>query len=112
MALCLPACDPVDPTTCAEGLTCYAFDAGAVCIPDAGQGQQGDACEHPEGCDPDLLCVDVPDLSDCPGILGCCTAACDVTDPACPDGLVCVAYYGENDPTPKGSENLGACIDP
>ena len=114
ISICLPACDPVDPTTCADGLGCYVFDDGAVCIPDfpAEPGQAGAPCEHPVGCDRGLLCAEAAAVPDCGGAIGCCTPACDLTAPSCADGLVCTPYYDDNVPASRRWDDVGVCTLP
>ena len=115
LGLCYRACDPVDPNACPPGQGCYASYGGLVCVPDASgrDGAQGDPCEFVNACDPGLLCTGAASLDGCTGASGCCTAACDLDAPSCPDGLTCTPLYDGTEPeVPPGFEHVGVCTSP
>ena len=96
----------------------------SVSFPASGEeGQEYDACEYGNACDPGLLCAGLgnDDSGKCDAqVIGCCLAFCDLTAPApqCtsaqdnPNSLVeCVSWYEEG-MAPPGYENVGVCIVP
>jgi cysteine-rich repeat protein len=110
-SFCGPLCDPV-LQDCADGSGCYPFDVYAWgCAPDASldEGYQDGMCEFTNACDAGLVCLDPMYVPNCVSMAGCCTALCDVDDPACPSGMVCVQWYGDDD-APEGLEHVGACV--
>ncbi|MEM7152267.1 MAG: hypothetical protein AAF799_05460 [Myxococcota bacterium] len=114
IAVCVPACSPLQPGDCAEGQGCYPVDDDWVCAPDASgeMGAYGDPCEFINVCDPGLVCVGSSAVPGCEGS-GCCTNVCDLDDPQCNDtelGVECVPWYDSN--APFGYEHLGACVLP
>ncbi len=105
--LCYDVCDPL-LQDCAPGDTCVPVGNDSfACFPVAGAGEQGDACEFVNVCEPGLFCM--------PGTLlpgsqhpSACTTVCDVSSPSCPGGLDCIAFFAEGN-APAGSENVGVC---
>lgn len=120
--LCLPNCDPL-LQDCADGQACYPINDAWSCAPDASgeTGVYGDPCEFINVCDPGYVCLDastVPPGQMCEGAAGCCTAVCDLTDPAGNDqcegvagGQSCEAWYAEG-MVPPGYEDVGVCAIP
>jgi len=103
---CLLLCDPLIQD-CDVGDACLASpDLDFVCVPQ-GEGQQGDACEYINGCEPGLACVAAEGFP----MPGGCTPFCDLGDPLCPDALECVAFYAEGEETP-GNADVGLCVTP
>lgn len=115
LAVCLPACSPID-SACAAGEVCVPRPNDGtvfVCVPDISgeDGQAFDDCEYSNACDPGLGCMNVALASDCdPGAVGCCLPFCDLTQPnTCPgQGLECLAWY-EPGYEPPGLEDVGLC---
>ncbi len=110
--LCLPLCDPLNPT-CAAGEGCYPEPNGFFCTQHAGSmGAYGEPCEFLNVCDPGSWCADTTAVPGCNAAFGCCTPICDVTAPnACPDlatGQICVPFY-KTGMAPTGYENVGYC---
>jgi hypothetical protein len=110
--LCLPACDPRDPTACAEGDGCYPTWDGFACLPFGAQVLSDHptdfGCDFPASCEPGTLCYAdevSPQCDDPP----CCADWCDTEDPdPCPAGGMCTPFY-EAGAAPTGFETLGWC---
>lgn len=98
MELCFPVgdCDPLDPSSCAQGLACGIVDpTGAVaCLP-ATDVQPGDACGPTSSCAAGALCVN----SHCRTL--CRAEACG--EPACAPGQGTCVHYNRD---PQG---VGEC---
>jgi hypothetical protein len=111
--LCLPTCDPFEPT-CSGGHHCHPTPHAPevfACIPDTAApiGAAFDACDH-TNCAPGLLCAE-PEAAavECAPDTNCCTPLCDLDAPACPGaGQTCLPYY-EIGQAPAGLENVGRC---
>ncbi|MEM9454794.1 MAG: hypothetical protein AAGF11_11490 [Myxococcota bacterium] len=116
LPLCIPVCNPLDPTDCAANEGCYPVGAYFQCAPDASgmMGVQGDPCEFINVCDNGLICVEPALIPGCIGASGCCTATCDVNDPApgCPVGTDCVPYYPGGGAPDMCLEDVGVCAIP
>ncbi len=119
IVLCLPACDPI-LQDCPDGQACYPINDGFACAPDASgeMGVYGDPCEFINVCDPGLFCVNPEVVPGCAGAIGCCSEACDLSDPGgsaqCSGeagGQECVAWYEEGN-EPPGYEDVGVCAIP
>ena len=116
LALCLPVCDPLDPSACAGGDVCLAAGGASqffICVLDAsgaGLGEAGDPCEFVNACDPGLTCLpNSGAFPNCdPGSFGCCSPFCDLTEPSCPRGTACTPWYPEGT-APKCFEDVGVC---
>lgn len=88
MELCFPLdhCDPVDPNSCAAGLSCAIVDpsGGVACLPTT-NAQPGDACGSTSSCAAGSLCVN-----------GQCRMLCSAEtcgEPACAAGQgTCIHY--------------------
>lgn len=109
--LCFPRCTPLDDN-CPVGCGCYAANETFGCFPDASgeEGQQGDACDFLNACDPGLGCVGAQGVDGCPlGGLGCCTSYCELGVGDCPAPHECVPWFSEGEASPL-YENLGACV--
>jgi hypothetical protein len=112
--LCLPVCDPL-ASGCVDSQVCVPLPdvGGFVCVFDGSgdAGQDGDACEYGNECDPGLACVRADVLADCADT-GCCSPFCalDGASP-CVDGEVCAPFFGE-EPPPAGYEDVGVCRAP
>lgn len=115
LAVCLPACSPIE-STCPAGETCIPRPSDAVvfvCVPDRGgdEGQAFDDCKYWDVCDPGLGCMNVALASECdPEAVGCCLPFCDITQPdTCPgQDQECLAWY-EAGYEPPGLEDVGLC---
>ena len=115
--LCLEPCDPL-AQDCPGERSCVAADTHFVCVRDeSGEGGTiGEPCESIAGCDPGLFCLAALAWPGCSG-MACCAPACDLEDPtACdagPDGVECVAWYGERSSPPSTEctpfERIGVC---
>lgn len=116
LPLCIPVCNPLDPSDCAANEGCYPVGEYFQCAPDASgmMGVQGDPCEFINVCDNGLVCVEPPLVPGCVGALGCCTATCDVNDPmpGCPVGTDCVPFYGPGGAPDMCLEEIGICTIP
>jgi hypothetical protein len=119
LPLCVPMCSPL-AQDCPEGSACYPAQDAWDCAPDASgeQGGYGDPCEFLNVCDPGLICLDSSAVPACEGTFGCCSEACDTTDPAgdlqcagAAEGQTCQPWYEEG-AAPLGYENLGVCALP
>lgn len=88
LGLCFEPCNPLSPQ-CDVGETCLQKGGGFACMnPDAS------FLEGPQGCGdavcaPGQRCVQPELLLDCLDE-ACCTETCDLADPLCPGGLVCM----------------------
>ena len=114
-ALCLPNCDPLDPTSCWAGQGCYPVDDHLTCAPDASGDGGGpfETCEFINGCAPGSACLDAEEVGPCESdeAATCCTPFCSLTDPTCPQGTVCVPYHRDGAAAPKLFD-LGFCGSP
>ena len=120
--LCFDKCDPL-AQDCPDGQGCYpdenaAGGTGFICIPQIGPDNTfGDYCWLLSNCAPGFICVTPEFQPDCDGIVGCCTALCDVTEAdTCSSfnpELECVSWY-LNGQTPPSAvlEDVGTCILP
>jgi hypothetical protein len=122
--LCMPECDPLQPTSCADadrpGWTCIPTDIGPacrfVCVPETPRNDgddlsdQGQPCLLWSDCKPGLHCQPAEATACAEGEDGwCCTAFCDPGEPDnCPSPLECVPM-GCEDPN---SSHVGACVLP
>jgi hypothetical protein len=112
LTLCLPACDPL-AQDCEAGLLCLSIgnDLAFVCVPPgSGDGQEFEACELQNSCDPGLACLDSGWATECGGRgFECCLKFCDVTMPTCTgEGAECVPWF-EAGMAPAGLEDVGVC---
>lgn len=122
LALCLPSCDPLDPSSCPADAACrFMPDSDAAfCIPNDGGRvlaptiQCGDEDEE---CAADRVCVSAASYGGC-GSPSCCTAWCDRSQPdadaQCATGRpdhACVPVF-DREPAPAGYEDLGVCALP
>jgi hypothetical protein len=83
-----------------------------VCAPVAAAGSQGEGCGFVNTCDTGLACIGGDIVAGCEDF-ACCSAFCDVSDPADPcmdlgPGMSCVAWYPPGD-APAGLESVGIC---
>lgn len=119
LAVCLPACDPLDVGTCARGETCRYFpaSANAFCLPDQGGEvlvptvQCGSA---DEACDAAEVCISASTFGGC-GDPSCCTAWCDLNDPmadsqcaASRSDHACLPVFDDGS-APRSLAHLGFC---
>ena len=112
IALCLPGCDPVDPSACPDGQACLPRDDAPSrfsCAPESSGdlGKAWDPCDDVVDCNPGLTCVDDIHLPTCP-TSRCCTPYCEHPNPDCQEGFSCVPWYAGNE-APPGFENVGVC---
>jgi hypothetical protein len=102
MDLCFPVgnCDPLDASSCAQGLTCTLVDpTGAVaCVP-AGEAQPGDVCSA-GSCAAGAFCVDTGDGD------SRCRAFCRAEICGAP---VCAADQGTCTRFPRDPAGVGEC---
>lgn len=119
LSICIAECDPIEQD-CEPGFACYPVNDGFTCAADASgpAGAHGDPCRFINACDPGLVCIGADAHSGCDGALGCCSTACDVTDPmadaACTmldAGQTCESWW-VFDMAPRGYENVGVCAIP
>jgi hypothetical protein len=113
LPLCLPACNPLDPTACADNEGCYDAGDGFQCAPDASgaQGAPGDACEFLNVCDPGNFCASSGSVPGCGGSTGCCSPFCTIgDDAACLDGQSCVPWFEEGAAPDECLATIGACV--
>lgn len=110
-SVCLPRCDPTDPTSCARGETCREIYGDLMCVPDFSL-PQGLPCGADEQyCAPDQACLPADELASCADP-ECCTPWCDLSaaDPDLPcgavPGQVCRPYLTT---PPAGFEHVGVC---
>ncbi len=116
--LCLPTCDPL-LGDCEGNDACAPFhDDQFLCTPSWESAAAGVACETFTACAPGLSCQasEVVAPSCDPGIPGCCTPWCDLSDPdpaaSCFDpAQECVPWFAEGGP-PPGFDTLGVCALP
>ena len=102
LSLCVPYCDPLNPTLCSEGQGCYPDEGHFVCAPDV-SGKGGgpfEPCRFANACDPGLGCID-----------DSCTPYCDLSAPDCPLRATCVPFFAEG-MMPPGYEDVGFCDQP
>ncbi|PCC70174.1 hypothetical protein SAMN02745121_03505 [Nannocystis exedens] len=114
--LCLPTCDPFEPT-CPEKHHCHPTWAAPevfACTPDAlpPLGAAFEPCAKTD-CAAGLLCSEPETAAiECAPGFNCCTPLCDLDTPDCPGaGQVCLPYY-EMGQAPAGLEDLGRCALP
>ncbi len=106
-------CDPI-AQNCADGQACYPLVDGFECFGISEAGAQGDACAFIDVCDAGLFCANAAFVEGCMDDVGCCTAFCDLSNPAdpCQDispTMFCVPWYAEGE-APAGLESVGACL--
>ncbi|MFZ6181183.1 hypothetical protein [Nannocystis pusilla] len=113
LTLCLPACDPL-AQDCEADQVCLSAgnDQAFVCVQDASGdgGQEFEACELQNSCDPGLACLDSGWATECGGRgFECCLKFCDVTMPTCTGaGAECAPWF-EAGMAPPGLEDVGVC---
>ncbi len=121
----IPTCDVLEQN-CPEGEKCVPYAAGGEgswneveCTEIIGQAGLGDACTYEGGivptddCDAGLVCTSGEFLDQCEGEF-CCTALCELDDPAACAGLeplICLSYFDPEAP-PGMFEEIGACMSP
>ncbi|MCH9684630.1 MAG: ribulose phosphate epimerase [Deltaproteobacteria bacterium] len=110
--LCLPSCNPLN-VDCPAGQSCVPHPTtNFTCAPDASgdAGAPGDPCKFINTCDPGSFCASIENVPDCTGPAGCCSAFCDLTDPAppCLPGQQCSPWF-DGVPAPPMLDNLGYC---
>lgn len=116
LIVCLPICDPL-VQDCPASDVCIPNPQGEsfVCAPDVSgeEGQEFDACEWANGCDPGHVCLSPDAASECdPMAVGCCIAFCDLSMPTCNgQNAECLPWY-EMGNAPPGEENVGICVIP
>lgn len=114
--VCLETCDPF-LQNCSTGQICGPnWATGAqefVCYLDWSfeEGQEFDACESPNTCDPGLICWDPSQAVECAqNDGGCCLAYCDLDAPSCTgENAECEPFYDDPDAAPPEFANLGIC---
>jgi hypothetical protein len=116
LPICLPTCDPLDPSVCADGQGCYRSGDTFMCAPDASgtDGSLGDPCAYINTCDPGLFCASADFVPGCFSTSGCCTEFCDLdeaNDCTIP-GTECVpAFVPGTEPEPCHTDT-GVCAAP
>jgi hypothetical protein len=112
VTVCLMACDPL-VGDCLEGEGCYPLAGDEtvpmfVCAP-TGNGMTVGG-RHPTHCAAGTVDVGTDALSSCaPNADPCCATLCDLTAPACDDGLTCTPFYEEGT-LPPDLEEIGLCL--
>ena len=114
-SLCLPTCDPLEPT-CHEGQVCTpTVDGPFVCTPGGsndGVGGFGDTCEYANECENGFACVQAELVPGCKGTF-CCTVYCDLNeDMPCPEELECMPWENKNENIPDEYKDVGVCTLP
>ena len=108
VTLCIETCDPL-LQDCGAGLGCFSVVNEFFCIFLGGDVPSGEPCEFLNDCAAGNVCADGATLPDCAGT-SCCTAFCDLGDPAClAAGTECVAFF-EPGRAPAGHEDVGVCL--
>ncbi len=115
IAVCLSACNPLDPSTCPASEGCYPVGDLFLCAPDASDagGADGDQCFNINACDPGLACVGAAALPGCFGGVGCCTPMCEVGDDTpCGAGTSCTSWFVAGQAPDPCWDDLGVCVAP
>lgn len=113
LALCIPACNPLDPEACPDG-GCYAVGDMFHCAPDASgnAGGPGDPCMYINVCDPGLSCVTGDIVPGCDAI-NCCSSLCSIgDDDPCLPGQQCAPFYDEGGAPDPCLAEVGVCASP
>lgn len=114
LVLCLPVCNPLDPSACADGQGCYPIDDLFGCAPDASGdlGAAGEECQYLNACDTGLFCASAAGVPGCDGgSPGCCSAFCTLGDDGnCLAGQDCVPWYEEGLAPDECLGTIGACL--
>lgn len=109
LPVCEVLCDPI-LQDCPAGQGCYAaFDNFVCAMPGAaeGEGNDGDACNTVQSCNPGLICRG--GTAGCPMDGACCTPVCEISGPPeqCEDPSEdCIQAL---DDPPPGLEDVGYC---
>jgi hypothetical protein len=111
LTLCVSGCDPL-AQNCGDGQGCYPTGPEFSCAPVGDPGVQGEACAFINTCAPGLACIGGDVVAGCADP-GCCSAFCDISNPAdpCADlggGMACVAWFADG-MAPMGLEDVGIC---
>jgi hypothetical protein len=115
LPLCLPVCNPLDPSVCAGNETCVPQGNYFFCAPDASgdMGAAGDPCEYLNACDPGLFCANAAGVPGCQGASGCCSSLCPLGDAsACLPGQDCVPWYAQGQAPDDCLGEVAACTIP
>jgi hypothetical protein len=105
------SCDPL-AQDCGGGMGCYVGSADSLfeCqLIDWGI-SEGLPCTDVNDCLPGLLCMSSMLQPDCEGEIACCARLCDLDNPVCPVGTICLSYF--QDGTPPAYDNVGVCLTP
>ncbi len=81
LSVCIPNCD--DDSDCPDTGECN-IESG-YCEPVQGLNSTGDECTSPDDCESGMCFTAAPG--------GYCTSMCNLSDPVCPNGGVCVNYF-------------------
>ena len=116
LPICLPTCDPLDPSVCADGQGCYASGDTFMCAPDASgtEGSAGDPCQYVNACDAGLFCASPDFLPGCFSTAGCCTEYCDTeegNDCTLP-GTECIPLFAAGTEPEPCHTDTGVCATP
>jgi hypothetical protein len=112
LALCLSACNPLDPQACLVGEGCYPVNDLFLCAPDASGmgGAEAEECANINGCDPGFVCVGANAYPGCTGAVGCCTSTCQVGDDSpCAPGTMCSPWFAAGGTEDACWSELGVC---
>ena len=116
LAICTPACNPLDLDSCPTGFTCVdsgAGETGFSCFGAIGSAR-GAPCTSINSCLPGDVCVTSELLSFCdPENIGCCVPFCTQTegDASCPEGWTgCTDWWSDGAPDPC-LDGLGVCTE-
>lgn len=109
--VCLPRCDPTDPTACPADEGCRPIGSDALCVPTVTLPEGLDCSVDGQHCAIEEACWPADELASC-GQAECCTPWCDLSAPD-PD-LPCSAVPGEvcrpfSATPPAGHEHVGVC---
>ncbi|MCA9705416.1 MAG: hypothetical protein KDK70_06195 [Myxococcales bacterium] len=101
-----PQCDPL-ASNCAQS-KCVPDGSTFACTPTMPGMEElgpGEPCSGSVSCQEGLLCL--PGGGSCTGGQGCCVPLCDVSQPQCPSGTVCMPYFSG---TTLCYDDVGVCV--
>lgn len=105
LPLCLPACDPLEPS-CGEGFGCYpGSDSNFVCLRE-GEQVEYDWVFHPE-CPAGTFMANSKQIDGCTDEEPCCASFCDLSaEQPCGPKVECLPYFKLDTPP---FEDVGYC---
>jgi hypothetical protein len=112
IAVCLTACNPLDPAACEAGQGCYPLGGQFLCAPDASGagGEVGDECFNINACSAGLVCLGPGAVPGCVSAAGCCAATCTSGDDSmCPVGTSCMDWFQPGMAGDACWQDVGVC---